>query len=335
MKSQYQLSELKKLLRKLAITIEWKFDGTHLCVGEKTFRPLLTPDEIINLPKSQGLLLGVTTKEFRKSLQSKNINYVDTKGNVFLTLENTNLTIEERIKVPKKSKIAKMTPLRPTLIVSPNGLALVELLFRLNPEVIEQYPKVFQFCRDFDLYQPKVSKIMTALNVRNLLHLKKRLAELPIDWWLYAFDNPLTKRKMTSFFEHSSSYYSLDLDLRNISVHDILSRLREEYGSKISEGPTMVATQMGELIDKNLSIWISPESAAKVKRDLKLIAGKKEGEREWTIASPPYGLRKAEILTHAHNEKNQTNIIRAIWDLSFSEARLREIRENLLRRFLQ
>lgn len=177
---------------------------------------------------------------------------------------------------------------------------------------------------------------MTTLKADNLRDLKSKLQKIPITWWLYSFDNAITKRKMTPFFDSAQDYYSNDPKLDSLSTEEIQLKVQNSFSNQICAGPTAVAQAFSELIESEISLWISPTESNSFKRVFKLIPGRREGSRIWKIAVAPADLEKLEIRTHAPRENlPSANIMRAIWDLSFSDARSREIRENMLRSFLK
>jgi hypothetical protein len=99
----------------------------------------------------------------------------------------------------KKSK--QKVKLSPTNLISPNGLAFIELLFRINNNDLKKFNSTLHFCKNYGLYQPKASQIMHRLGVKNLVECKEKLREISQEWWLLAIENPASRRKMTSFFK--------------------------------------------------------------------------------------------------------------------------------------
>lgn len=339
MNTKTDIGKLERLLRKNGFQIEWKKEDDSIIVGTKVFKASSSPQDFMELPNTQGLLLNHSSKELRKTLQERNINYIDLKGYLHMNLDpSEKIVIEENSSKKKKPKGNKKVSISPTLLISPNGFALIDTLFRLNDEQLQKSPSVLQFSKLYDLYQPKISKIMTAIGAKDLVTLKQKISALPIEWWLYAFDLPVTKRKMTAFFDVAQNYYSLDGHIETMEETVLLKNLKSSLKNDISQGPTLIAKQFGELIDSDISLWASPSASSKLKKEFKLVAGTKEGHKRWVIASPSLDLTKAELISHVDDNRPlfpKTNILRSIWDLSFSESRLREIRSNLLRSFLK
>ncbi len=336
------MTKLVKLLEANGFQLKWRQQGEAIRVGTKAFRPSHSPQDLVALSSSEGLLLSRSTKEQRESLRARNINYLDPKGYLYMTLgPSTTILIEEHRSKKKnlEKKRQQQIAVSPTLLVSPNGLALVDALLRTSPQQLQETRSTLEFCRMHSLYQPKASKIMTGLRAKNLLDLRSKLQELPIEWWMFAFDSPATKRKMLAFFDVAQNYYSVSPDIEVMSEEELQKKLNSEFGDDVTGGPTLVAKQVGALIDPGISLWVSPDAASKLKRDFKLVAGKKPNHRTWQLASPTVTLRKAELISHVRDSATmlsaKTNVMRAIWDLSFSESRLREIRADLLRSLLR
>jgi hypothetical protein len=338
MKTKLNIQKLIGALKKSGVNMDFKESDDSIILGPKRFRYPSSPNDFEELPTNQGLILPHTSREQRKALQTKNISYLDLSGNLYYKTELIKILLEESSKARRSKKIkpSGTNLIRPTLLVSPNGLAFVEALFRV-PENSLSLPAL-QFCKRHDLFQPKVSKIMTSFAVKTLLELKRKISTLPTDWWLYAFDSHITKRKMTAFFDVTQNYYSLLSETDKLAEEKILEKISTQYKDDVSPGPTMVAKSFGDIIDNNISLWVSPAAISQLKKEYKLVAGIKEGKRNWQIAVPPFDLVKEGLISHAKDEVRidvKTNVLRAAWDLSYSEERLREIRSNILRKFLK
>jgi len=336
MKDFVTIQKAIKSLEKLGLHLEVHKDGQALLLGKVRFQAQPNPANFAAASKNEGLLLTKSSKALRQSLQKKGINYFDLSGNIFLNSEEHQILIEQAKRKPL-SKVAKtQTSLSPTNLISPNGLAFVDMLFRLKNVELEKFQSTLQFCKHYGLYQPKVSQIMKKMGAKNLLDFKLKLKTLPFEWWLFAFEFPATKRKMTHFFGAAQSYYSLDDSKNALSTKELLSNLDTLFLNDVTAGPIEVAKQLGEIIDEDFSLWVSPAILNKIKKEFKLVPGSKEGRRKWLLAAPPFPLSKEELITHELKAKAtaKTNKMRVIWDLSFGDSRLREVRTNILRRFI-
>lgn len=333
MKDLNSFEKALKVIEKMGLKIEATVKDNSIVIGKINFQVHTQPDRFKPSSKNEGLLLQKTSQALRASLQKKRINYFDLNGNIFFNSDGLQVHIEEdRIK-PIAKKNDSPTRLNPTNLISPNGLSFIDVLLRMNDTEIGKFQSALQFCKAFDLYQPKVSQIMSKIGAKGLLDFKKKIKNIPLEWWLFALEFPATKRKMTHFFGESQKYYSLSKEPLQKS-DKIFSILEKKYANDVTQGPIEVAKSYGEIIDDSLSIWASPTILNQLKKDFKLIPGSKEGYLQWLIASPPYSIEKEELLSHLPNSKPKTNIMRVIWDLGFGDSRLQEARLNILRKLL-
>jgi hypothetical protein len=338
--SKNQITKLQSILEKSGFHLDWNITDNMISVGKIVFHAVKSPDDFSNLSDNNGVIIDNISRELRSSLQAKNISYIDPSGYLFISNNLCRIIVDQRTKLQhkKEKKLASTSSINPTLLISPNGLAIIEAIFKTTDENLKKYPSTLQFCKTYELFQPKVSKIMTTLGVKNLIDLKKCLKKFSVDWWIFALESSLTKRKMTPFFEISQSYYSMEPKIQSLSNEQILTQLSSKYKNKVSDGPTQVAVQSGDLIDSDLTLWVDQSIGVQIKRDYKLVAGTKEGFKRWILAFPPQVLEKSDIISHFKQPKDnpyKTNVFRSIWDLGFSEARLKEIRNSLLRSFLK
>lgn len=319
--------------------LELVINEKSVSIGKVTFEHHGNPESFQSLPPNTGLLLSKSSRELRKSLQEKNINYLEhNQCNVFIVFESHRLSIDfEKRKTTKLSKVKSLNQnLNPTNLISPNGLAFIDTIFRLDDDTLKEFQSTLQFCKHFELYQPKVSQIMKKFDAKKLIDFKNRVRLIPIEWWIFAFETPAARRKMTAFFDISQKYYSLDESTESDTTSNIVSTLNFKYSNDIAPGPIEVAKSYGEVIDDSLSIWVSPLITSKIKKEFKLIPGTKEGKREWLLASPSFDLKKAELLSHYSTKtENKTNSFRVLWDLGYGDARLGEVRLNILRKIIK
>lgn len=322
----------------LGLIVDVKKDTGELLIGNVLFQTATNPEHFDSLPQSKGILLRDSTQELRKSLEAKQINYIDRHGNLSLTTSQLNLKIQkakQKNKREKKEHSLDLT-LPPTLLVSPNGLSIVDALFRISDVELKHFQSGLQFCKAYSLYQPKLSKIMRTLKTHSLVDLKNKIKKIPTDWWLYSFDNPIIKRKMIPFFDIAQDYYTNDPKIESLTQEEIMQKVQNNFNIQTCEGPTEVASSFSELIGDEVSLWISPIESNDFKRTFKLIPGKRDSSRIWKIAVAPSDIEKLDIRTRLPKENfPSANILRAIWDLSYSDSRSREVRVNLLRSFLK
>ncbi len=335
------IDNIKKLLEQLKIAgllLENQITDNSITICDvQFFFETSTNEYSQHRNKNDGVILFHSSKLRRQTLQKKEISYIDINGNFFIKSNTYKIHIEKNELLKKMTKKSKQkVKLSPTNLISPNGLAFIELLFRLNNNDLKKFNSTLHFCKNYDLYQPKASQIMHRLGVKNLIECKKKLLEYSQEWWFLALENPASRRKMTSFFKISKNYYSLDKTINSLTAQSLLTKLNKHFLNEVAEGPIEVAKKFGELIDESISIWVSPLVSMELKKEFKLIPGSKEGCKSWLLATPPVSLKEEGLITHYSHKDNlgQTNILRAIWDLGFGDSRMQIASANILRRFL-
>jgi hypothetical protein len=331
--------KIKVDLEKMGLTIEEDTALGEVRIGSVIFKTEPHPDAIDSLPINQGLILNDSNIERRRSLENKEINFIDHDGNISFKTGDLKLNIQKIKKIKKRTPQKTSEPgtrISTTLLVSPNSFTIIDSLFRIKESELKKFKSGLSFCKSYSLDQPKLSKIMTNLNAENLIELKRKIKKIPLDWWLYAFDNPITKRKMTPFFQTAQIYFCADPKFNLVETAEILKQVKEKYPNQVCEGPTTVAEYYSELVEHQISLWVSQFCANELKKTFKLIPGIKDNHKLWRLAVTPSEMKKTEIISHCPTlDLPSSNIMRAAWDLSFADARSREVRANLLRRFLK
>jgi hypothetical protein len=112
------------------------------------------------------------------------------------------MTVHKNLPVPQG--------IRPTLLISPMGLKILDVLFRHTEEELGQFSSALQFVQTYGLRQSKLSTLMTTLKARNLKDLRHRIQTLPQAWWKNALHYPPTRKRLTPFFQVCERYQSLD-----------------------------------------------------------------------------------------------------------------------------
>ncbi len=336
MSAEKNYHSILKNLKKLGVQVNITQEGNDLIIGQIRFSKAHSIEKFSNTQREEGLLLSNSSRTLRQSLQKKGINYIDTNGNLFLIHKEVQFLIENIKKTPAIRLPQVATRLSPTNLISPNGLAIIDTLFRLDDHELESFSSTLQFCKRYNLYQPKASQIMKKLGVKNLIDFKKHLKKISLEWWLFALDSPISKRKMTAFFGVSQNYYSLDNSINSKTTDELTSFLNQQFEDSVTTGPLEIVKSIGEIIDDDFSIWVSPVILSNLKKQFKLVPGTKEGRRKWLLASPPTSLIQEGLITHEPKSKTnqKTNYLRVIWDLGFGDFRLQEVRTNMLRKLL-
>lgn len=332
---------LKKITKHLILAgvrleAELLEDGIIL-IGDIAFSRLSNP---LLAQHNEGVILLHSSKEIRKLLQGKGISYFDKEGNIFLNSVFGQIFVQAEIAPKYSGGIIKqeggVSSLSPTNLVSPNALSIIDVLFRLTDDQVEEFGSALRFSQKFHLSQSKLSHVMKKVNAKSVIDFKHKIREIPVEWWLFAFESRTTKRKMVNFFDVAVPYYSLSDEVNDNSNKKIFESIDFTYSYNSCPGPIEVAKRYGEIIDNQISLWISDDIETKIKRQYKLVPGKKEGHKVWLMASAPQEILLESIVTHDIHSRDmiKTNIIRSIWDLSQGESRLKEVREGLLKTFI-
>lgn len=325
-------------LENIGLSIKTDNASDALRIGTVNFRPENKPTAYDSLSSQHGFFLKYSTAELRRNLENKSINYLDKNGNLFIKSKNLKLNIQETKPTSKKVKTKSSieNKISTTTLVSPYSFSIIDVLFRLDEADLKKISSGLSFCKSFSLNQPKLSKIMTTLNASSLIELKQKIKEIPMEWWLYSFDNPVTKRKMRPFFTTAQYYYSNDLKYDQADFNEVLNEIKNQFPKQSCEGPTTVAQFFSELVQDEFTLWITQSIANVFKKKFKLIPGTKNDHKVWKVATMQDNPQNTEIMSHFPRENYPTaNVIRAIWDLGFSDARSNEVRYNLLRKFLK
>lgn len=227
------------------------------------------------------------------------------------------------------------TRLSPTLIINPTALAIVDAIFRCPPLLLSS-TSPSRFALLHTLSQPRMSKVMRGLGARDLIHLKKLLTEISDAWWLSAMGYPRTRQRLTSFFS-CAEFYRINAE-HSLELDDLLSINREA----ITPGPVELAKHLGFIADPTIHLWCEAATLGKLKAALRLSPTERRDGPTIAIAVPKKSMAIESIVTTIPQyvfrkipaSLDGLNIIRAIWDLSFGDGRLREIQPEVLRMFL-
>ncbi len=141
----------KKILEKLenlGLKVTMYHSAGELQIGDVLFQPTSTVESFESLQENLGLILKDSTVELRRSLESKNINFLDTNGNLSISSGELNLKIQctKSRQKKKKTSVHFDTSIPITHLVSPNGFAIIDAIFRLSDAgMVRLYLKLLRF----------------------------------------------------------------------------------------------------------------------------------------------------------------------------------------------
>lgn len=254
-------------------------------------------------------------------------SFLTLDGDLYLAKTDSRLQINlkrlnQAISKPKKFRHS----ISPTLIVSPNGLSIADVIFKTNSSNLQSFRSGLSFTKQYGLVQAKLSQMMTSLKAQSVVDLKKRLLDLPLDWWENALRNPMTRKRMTPFFAVAQAHYSHSIAL--------------EFEGLIA-GPLNAARDLGFLRSKDSSYWAPEETIRKIKKKYQLIPGTRPDMPIFYLASPKRTLVD-EAITSRLTVSNEIdaispnyNSLRAVWDMGFGDERVQEIQIDCMSKLIE
>lgn len=354
MKLALYIKVLNHLKKFEGLPLEFHSDGKNLWIDKIPFIQARSSDLFQTNFSAKGILSPRLTQKEKEFCRAYNISYLTTDGSLYLVRKKSVLSIERKETTKRKQKTKpskptwlrtaneqKQVPQKPTDLISPNAFAILDVLFKLPENQLSKFNSGFQFAKSFDLYQPKLSILMSTMQVHSLIELRHAVSRLPTEWWVSALRYPATRRVFTPFFVHAKPYHSL-LELSEEKKYEkYLSFILSKEKNQIAPGPTEVAKEYGFLRDKDHAIWATQETLQTLKRELRLVPGIEQNTPTWFLATPVHGFRQEAIQSHLMNKELQssnrqtstpTNILRTIWDLSYGDSRLAEVQIEMLKR---
>lgn len=223
----------------------------------------------------------------------------------------------------------------PTLLFSPHGLGILEALFAKTPAELSDYRSMLEFARENGLSQSKLSLFTTTFRALDLIDLRAKLAELPLETWVHAIDYPNTKKGLTPFFETARAYALPDgKKLKPGQVRGFFDAYDLLEGEDWYPGPNDQDFTGLTLVPAE-SFWVTENAERKLKKHLKLVpAVFKSLDSAIYLARPKKDFRKEAIVSPSPNAEGRPNRFRTVWDLLRGEARLREVGIQLLKKVL-
>jgi|GEM_PF-6486457 len=334
------IKRLNKLQQQTPIKLELFNSNGNLILNGIAFKAIPRAHMLVQDVKVKGILIKELSKEELRYCLENKISYFTLKNQLGLFTDNYIVTIEPHGKGAKiKRKLVSNSQsalATPTLLISPNGFKILDILFRISPEELVKYRSALAFANYHHVNQPRLSKIMRTLKVHSLQELQHAIKQLPENWWRMSLTDKSTHKRLTKFFQISRPHYSL-LDLQFKHVQEELRRA-SALGEGLAQGPLEVAKDFGFLRDEDLSLWGTKEAFYELKKKFKLIPGVEKEKPVWHLATPKYGLDAEAILTSRSVMKwkdshfGNTNVFRAIWDLGFGTERLKELQIAMIKR---
>jgi hypothetical protein len=314
------LSVLDEIQNQTGAKISYKKTSSGLVVNGQ---PFYTKQDADSRDRKAGVIVEVLSKKASEELIASQRSYLTSTGDLYLSRQDARFQIHLK-KVAKKRVAKKSKPtLSPTLIISPNGLSIVDSLIQCTAAELKTYPSALSFVKEFELSQAKLSQTMTALKANSISALKEKILALPVDWWGEALRYPMTRKRMTPFYEVAESYYG-----ESESWIHIFEELGAESANLV-RGPMNVAYELGLIRNKEFGYWADQETADRLKRKYRLIPGTREGLATCYFATSHRSLKEEAVISGS-----RLNELRSVWDMGFGDERMREIQVDALRKVL-
>jgi hypothetical protein len=302
-----------------------------------------------------GSSLGTETSQFGVFVSSNDMqrksellrtgqSFLDTQGELFLNFGSHTLHLQPQKPLARKTKslpreASESVP--PMLLLSPSSMAIVDIVLRLNEQTLASFNSASAFCRAFRLDQPRMSRLMKGIQAQDISNLRQKLRLLPMAWWINALGSADLRRNLTPFYYEAKTFYSLTDDRGSSPREKLVTQAIGINPKKVFSGPAEVAFGPGHLLENDISLWADSAVLTDLKRQMRLIPGQEKNCRRWLIASPRAGLKEDSIssaLAGCGHEilfpEVSGNLLRAIWDLSYSGSRARDARQWVLRSLL-
>ncbi|MBN8540717.1 MAG: hypothetical protein J0L82_10060 [Deltaproteobacteria bacterium] len=273
-----------------------------------------------------------TAKQFIEAERS----FLTLDGELYLAKTDSRLQINIKRLNQKPSKPKKLRQsISPTLIVSPNGLSIADVIFRASSSELQSFSSGLSFTKHYALVQAKLSQMMTSLKAKSVVELKERLLDLSLEWWTNALRDPMTRKRMTPFFDVALTHYINSTD----EPDDISSIVLESDG--LIAGPLNAARDLGFLRSKDSSYWAVEETIRKVKKKYRLIPGTRPDKPICYLASPKRSLTDEAIASRLVTAKEidaispKYNTLRSVWDMGFGDERVQEIQIDCMNKLIE
>ncbi|MGK5085622.1 hypothetical protein WDW37_20220 [Bdellovibrionota bacterium FG-1] len=348
---------LDRLKKFEGLSIPSHCDGARLWIGGIPFAKARLSDVFQADFSSKGILSPRLSSQEKELCRTCNMSYLTSDGSLYLVRKQSVLSIEPIEAISRRKRHTQPTspawlrtvgdqhvPKKPTDLVSPNAFAILDVLFRLPQNQLRGFSSGLQFAKSFDLYQPKLSTLMSSMRVHSLMELRDAVSNLSIDWWISALRYPAIRRVFTPFFFHAKPYHSVLNQSEEAKLEKFNSFILSDKNDQLAPGPTELAKKKGFLRDQDCTVWGTSVGLQTLKRDLRLVPGIERNSPTWFLASPLHGFRREAILAHLPDHGLQfatqeglsrVNVFRAIWDLSYGDARLMEVQVEMLKQVLK
>lgn len=316
--------------------------GLYYKKGQIKFIKLSSRDSLKDIIKlieivSEKEAIGIICSNLKESdlliLREKRISYLiyDREIKIFGK--------EERHTIKTSLGSVFLHDIAPTLLVSPTGLEVVDTILKLPMDQLKSDTPT-KLCQDFELSRPKLSNIMKAFKVKNLVDLKNELLSLEVSWWIEAFNTPITKRKMTPFQTKRTRRYIFKNNTPDSEFLSLIQKLKDEEVDAEVGGLSYLKI-LGAIRTQDYDVVVRADQMIDVVEKMNLRPARKdELERNVLITPIDDNLNNERFHAKIKNYHNRfigadsLNPLRYLWGLNYEESRIQEERKHSLEMYL-
>jgi hypothetical protein len=319
-----EIEKIENSLKRFGVSFTTK--GKSLIIHCKSQDIHLQYVREMNLIEWEDLKDGVISKKitgpYRVKLAALRVSHIDSATG-YIKIFDGDYTISISYKKPKQGSEFKI---RPTLFFNPQSLKVIDSLIKSESFELDGVNQK-QFCEKWNLSKPRLSNLMKAYKCGFLSELKLEIQNHPIDDYIKMMEEKKIKVKMKSFYESAKVFCIQE---------EALVRLKKELEnekSKIIMGPANVTTIYRERLrdEHKLELWCPLEQFNDLFRRFKLKPFKTAAANTAIVRISTF----EDIETDKITNKGKLNHLRGIWELTYSEERDRNIRKEILKKYLQ
>lgn len=297
--------------------------------SRESLKDIIKLIDAISIDEKIGVICATLKESDLSILREKKISYLINDREIKIFGK------EERQVLRSSFSNIFLGELTPTLLVSPTGLEIIDTIIKLPLNELKNVTAA-KLCKDFNLSRPKLSNIMKAFRVDNLIELKNELLNVEISWWVQAFNTPITKRKMTPFKTKKTRRYTLKDNLDDFQFRDLIHKLKDENIDAEFGGLSYLKI-LGSIRTHEYDVVVRAAQMIDVVEKMNLRPAKKDEWGRNVFITPIDGELKEERfyakIKNYHNtfsDLENLNPLRFIWGLNYEESRVQEEKKNLL-----
>ena len=163
---------LRRMQKSLVIALPIQVEQEEIRIGKISFTAAKPSELYSGRFRGQGILVEKLDADATRYCRQNGVSYLTLDGRLRIIQSGQELCIEpvKRHGATHRSKVIQENILSPTVLVSPNGLDALDVLFRVPNSELKGFRSALQFAIQFNLYQPKISLMMRSLNVRTIFY---------------------------------------------------------------------------------------------------------------------------------------------------------------------